>query len=649
MQQCLEERCRELEARIRALEEENNRLIVTGDASGHPWTQEPLQTGYDQLEQRVQERTAELRVINESLQREITERKQMEEALRESEDKYRQLFELESDAIFLIDNESGRILEANTAASALYGYTHEELLAKKNTDLSAEPDETRRVTETTPIIIDQVVFIALRFHRKKDGTVFPIEITGRFFTWRGRPVHIAAMRDITQRRRAEQLLNAFNQTALAMERALTPEEIFSTVVTELKKLGFACVVLPLDESRSRLFPQYVSYDSGALHALERLVGLKHDDFAISIETLDVYQEVFQERRTVWVDNTEEALRQLLPWPAKSFAGQIVQVLNVPKSIIAPLVIEDEVIGLFTVQSDDLSEKDMPAITAFARQAAAAWRKAKLLQDLTHSLEELRRTQDELIQAQKMEAVGRLAGGIAHDFNNLLTAINGFAELIQVQLAPHDPLQELVDKILQSGRRAADLVRQLLAFSRKQIIEPQVLHLNVVVSDMDTMLRRIIGEDIELKISMAPDLWPVKVDPTQVAQVVVNLAVNARDAMPSGGSLTVEAGNVTLDDDYVVGHLGARPGDYVWLAVSDTGTGISREVQAHLFEPFFTTKGVGQGTGLGLAIIYGIVKQSGGDIQVSSEEGVGTTFKIYLPRAEESARPLPGRPEGADMP
>lgn len=266
------------------------------------------------------------------------------------------------------------------------------------------------------------------------------------------------------------------------------------------------------------------------------------------------------------------------------------------------------------------------------------------QEISRHNRELALLQEQYHQAQKMEAVGRLTAGVAHDFNNLLTAINGFARLIQAELRPDDPIQEMVGTILHSGQRAADLVRQLLAFSRKQIIQPQVLDLNIGVAEMDKMLRRIIGEDINLKTVLSPELWPVKVDPTQIEQVIINLAVNARDAMPIGGQLTLETANVVIDENYVAGHLGTQPGRYVLLAISDTGCGMSHEVKTRIFEPFFTTKALSRGTGLGLATVFGIVKQSGGDIWVYSEENVGTTFKIYLPCAEEKTLTPPVRPE-----
>ena len=275
------------------------------------------------------------------------------------------------------------------------------------------------------------------------------------------------------------------------------------------------------------------------------------------------------------------------------------------------------------------------------------RAVHIVRDITErkqAEEEREKLQAQLLQSQKMEAVGQLTAGIAHDFNNLLTAINGFAQLIQLRLAPDDPVQEMVGSIWDSGQRAAGLVSQLMTFSRKQIIDPRVLDLNAVVADMDDMLRRVIREDVELEMVLGPDMWPVNVDPAQMEQVIVNLTVNAAHAMPDGGKLTIETSNVVLDEGYVADHLDAEPGEHVLVAVSDTGVGMSPEVQAHIFEPFFTTKERGEGTGLGLATVYGGVKQNGGHIRVHSQEGHGTTFKIYLPRAEESGELSP-RGEG----
>ncbi len=247
-------------------------------------------------------------------------------------------------------------------------------------------------------------------------------------------------------------------------------------------------------------------------------------------------------------------------------------------------------------------------------------------------EESLRVADERLRAvQRMEAVGRLAAGIAHDFNNLLTAILGSTDLLLEALAPDHPAREDALESRQAALRAADLTRQLLAFSRRQVLAPRVLDLNDVVREVERMLRRLIGEDVTLRTVLAADLAPVRADATQLEQVLVNLAVNARDAMPRGGAVTIETANVSLDGAYVANQPLVAAGDYVMIALSDTGTGMDAETQARVFEPFFTTKARGKGTGLGLATVYGIVKQSGGYIWVYSELGIGTTFKVYLPR------------------
>jgi len=243
-------------------------------------------------------------------------------------------------------------------------------------------------------------------------------------------------------------------------------------------------------------------------------------------------------------------------------------------------------------------------------------------------------QEQLRQSQKMEAIGRLAGGIAHDFNNLLTVIKGYSQLSLIELKEDNPLKKNIEQIHGASDKAANLVRQLLAFSRRQIMEMKVLDLNAILRNLDNMLRRVIGEDIELVTVLAEDLGRVKSDPSWIEQAIMNLAVNARDAMASGGKLTIETGNVDLDETYTGGHVAVEPGRYVMLSVSDTGVGMTPEVVDRLFEPFFSTKEKDKGTGLGLSTVYGIVKQSEGDIWVYSEPGKGTTFKIYLPSVDE---------------
>jgi len=258
-------------------------------------------------------------------------------------------------------------------------------------------------------------------------------------------------------------------------------------------------------------------------------------------------------------------------------------------------------------------------------------------------EALRKSEEQLRLRQRVEAIGQLAGGVAHDFNNLLTTIKGCVELLLSKLDRGDSPREEVEEIRKAAERATSLTQQLLAFGRRQVLQPQVLNLNEVVANINKMLLRLIGEDIQLHTVLDPELWPVKVDPGQIEQVVVNLALNARDAMPGGGKLTIETANIFLDEEYALRHVSVKPGPWVMLAVTDNGCGMDRETMSHLFEPFFTTKEKGERAGLGLSTVYGIVKQSGGNIWAYSELGKGTTFKVYLPRAEEPGetyRPKP---------
>jgi len=261
----------------------------------------------------------------------------------------------------------------------------------------------------------------------------------------------------------------------------------------------------------------------------------------------------------------------------------------------------------------------------------------------------KRLEEQFRQAQKMEAVGRLSGGIAHDFNNILGVIIGYGEILEERLEASNTLRPCADEILQAGRRAATLTRQLLAFSRQQVLAPRVLELNSVITDIQKMLRRVIGEDIELDTKLSADLGRVKADPGQIEQAILNLAVNARDAMPRGGKFTIATENTELDAIAVRRYsYPVKPGLYVLLSVSDTGTGMTSDTQAHIFEPFFTTKEKGKGTGLGLATVYGVVKQSDGYIQVHSEPGAGATFKIYLPLVDQPVDPEQKRPDSKPL-
>src|SRR6266545_4488129 len=293
----------------------------------------------------------------------------------------------------------------------------------------------------------------------------------------------------------------------------------------------------------------------------------------------------------------------------------------------------------TRRESGFSDADQAIATAFAAQAATAIENARLYQEIQCAYQELRSTKDQLTQSQKMEAIGRLAGGVAHDFNNLLTVIIGRLHLLRYGLKAGDPLYREFEVIEQAAFRAATLTRQLLAFSRKQVLQLKALDLNTVVNEVAPMLRRLIGEDIELTVALGSGMGRVMADSGQLEQVLMNLAVNARDAMPSGGRLALETANVQLDAAFAGEHPGASYGPHVMVAVSDTGIGMSPDIRAQIFEPFFTTKEVGKGTGLGLSMVYGIVKQHQGYICVESEVGVGSVFRVYLPRAEQPAESL----------
>ena len=499
----------------------------------------------------------------------VTEQRRAEQALRESEELYRCLFEVESDALVLVDKESGQLLAANAAAMRLYGYSREELLSRNRIDLSAEPEETIRAT------MEMQTFIPLRWHKKKDGAVFPVEISGCYFDLKGRSVFISAIRDITGRRLMEDALQKseekFSKAFQSNPAAIAIADLTSRTYLDVNETFQELTGYRRDETVGR------SWDE-----LSLWVDHPQPDKALL--------ELMQERR---IRNCEFQFRKK--------NGNIGT-------------------GLLSAELMEIDGRPC-AITATI--------------DITERLQ----LESNLRQAHKLESIGRLAGGVAHDFNNLLTIINGYSDFILKASHPPDPVYVHAQEIKKAGTCAAGLTKQLLAFSRKQVIEPRPLDVNIIVSDAERMLQRVIGEDIQLNTSLDPLLGQVMADPDQVHQVIMNLVINSRDAMPYGGELEITTNNIDVDESTVVAHPEAVPGRYVMMTVTDTGIGMNEKTLQNIFEPFFTTKERGDGTGLGLSTVYGIVRQSGGWIDVSSEPGQGSEFRIYLPRIDACALPV----------
>jgi len=522
--------------------------------------------------------------IVRGMARDITEHKKAEKALQDSENRYRTLVENSNDGIALVKGDAH--LYVNLKFLEIFGYNHFEEIVEKPISITIHPDDRDRVVEmvrgrqTKEGEPSKYEFKGIR----KDGSIVYIEVAATKTTYQGEAVSLSYHRDITERRRAEEALQK-------------SEEKYRTILENIEDGYFEVDIAGnftfFNDSLCRLLG----------YSRDEMMGMNNRQYTDNENAQKLYQTFNRVYRT--------------GKPTKEFDWEIIRKEGTKRSIEASVSLikdpSDNRIGFRGIVRDVTERK-------------------RIEQEKTTLEEQLR-------QSQKIEAIGRLAGGIAHDFNNLLTVIKGYSQLSLQELKEDVPLRGNIEEIKRASDKAADLTRQLLAFSRRQILEMKVLDLNTALRDMDKMLHRLIGEDIELVTVLTDDLGRVKTDPGWVEQIIMNLAVNARDAMPSVGKLTIETANVELDGAYARNHIAVTPGRYVMLSVSDTGVGMTPEVRQQVFEPFFTTKEKGKGTGLGLSTVYGIVKQSGGNIWVYSEPGQGTTFKIYLPRVDEPLEEL----------
>jgi PAS domain S-box-containing protein len=561
----------------------------------------------------------------------ITQLKRADEALRESEERYAALFRGAAEGILVADLEARRFTFANPAICQMLGYSEEEMKRLGVQDIHPAESLEHVLTEFHAQARGEKLLSPGLPCRRKDGSVIYADVNASSMTIDGRFCNVGFFTDVTERKRAEEKIVHLNRILRAVR------DVNQLIVRERDRqrlIEDTCRLLV--EGRGYRSAMIVLADAAGVPRAWAESGLG-DAFQPLAESLrrgvmPPCCPLAQQHEGVYHVTDRAAVCSLCPIGAKlaSSDPSCIQLRHGGTTYGYLAVSVDRMLGTDAEEDSLLCE--------VAGDVAFALHGMERAEAMTLVEEDRDRAENELRQSQKMEAVGRLAGGVAHDFNNILTVINASCSFLEEGLHASEPLLEDIRTISEASQSAARLTRQLLAFSRRQVLEPRPLDLNVLVGESEKMLNRLIGEDIRIRVEPAPALGFALADPGQLEQVIVNLAVNARDAMPDGGTLTITTANVELDEVFVSLHAGSSAGPFVRLVVSDTGVGMDAETLARVFEPFFTTKGVGKGTGLGLSTVYGIVKQSGGFIAVDSAPGRGSTFGIYLPRVEPAGQP-----------
>ncbi|MGO9119531.1 MAG: PAS domain S-box protein [Desulfomonilaceae bacterium] len=674
---------------IQDLSSERKRLDLSKQHS------EKLRKARDELEKRVEKRTEDLKNMNEQLRQEITERSRTENALRESEERYRQFFNV-SPAPTIIHRHNV-ILLANDAAVRLHrASTPQDLVGRSMLDL-IHPNFREHVRErirqaqeesvTSPFTSVDLLGV--------DGTIVYAETASVPTIYMGEPAVQCVGRDVTQRRLAElALLASEEHYRLLTENSLTGIYIHQNgrFVYVNRRLATMMGYSP-EEMIGRNFVEFVHPEDRAW-TVEQAKSPSSSEGSVPQHA---FRALCRNGETKWFEvlatsttyrghpanmgNVADITDRLGAQKALSLEKQRFETLAEQAPFGLVMIskeglfqyVNERFKQMFGYDSNDIPDEEEWLKNAFPdfanrEKAMNAWKKVETLSTgiqyseilpvrikdeseriidfrpvrldtgeclLTcEDITDRKRFEEQLQQSQKMEAIGSLAGGVAHDFNNLLTAIIGYSNLLLQKMPAESPYHYKIIQIYVAAERAAGLTKQLLAFSRKQVLDVKILDLNSVIEEMSNMLRRMIGEHIEFTTVMNPSLGKVKADKSQVEQILMNLAINARDAMPTGGALTIETDNVVLDEEYARVHQEIQAGPYVMIAVSDVGHGISKDIMPRIFEPFFTTKQKGQGTGLGLSTAYGIIKQHQGHITAYSEPDRGTTFKVYLPLSRE---------------